>query len=80
MYYVYLIRSEKNPKQKYVGATKELKKRLQYHNSGDSVHTSKYRPWVLITYVAMKDKKTAYDLERYLKTQSRRAFSEKRLW
>lgn len=44
MFYVYLIRSISFSDQVYVGITKDLKKRLETHNSGGSVHTAKYKP------------------------------------
>ena len=59
MFYVYLIQSESNPKHRYTGFTTDLKKRLADHNSGNSIHTAKYRPWKLITYHAFADKRKA---------------------
>ena len=38
MYYVYLIKSVKDPSKTYVGYTTELKQRLQKHNEGGSRH------------------------------------------
>ncbi|MEO8326749.1 MAG: GIY-YIG nuclease family protein [Nitrospirota bacterium] len=49
MKYVYLIRSKSHPKQSYIGISSDLKKRLIVHNSGISVHTSKFMPWKLVT-------------------------------
>ncbi len=80
MKYVYLIRSESHPKQKYIGITSDLKKRLIVHNSSGSVHTSKFKPWELITYVGFSDISKALEFERYLKYGSGRAFAKKRLW
>lgn len=80
MKYVYLIRSESHPKQKYIGITSDLKKRLIVHNSGGSVHTSKFKPWELVTYVGFSDLSKALEFERYLKSGSGRAFAKKRLW
>jgi putative endonuclease len=48
VFYVYLIRSISFSDQVYVGITEDLKKRLETHNSGGSVHTAKYKPWELI--------------------------------
>lgn len=80
MKYVYLIRSESHPKQKYIGITSDLKKGLIVHNSGGSVHTSKFKPWKLATYMGVSDVSKALEFERYLKTGSGRAFAKKRLW
>ena len=80
MKYVYLIRSKSHPKQNYIGITSDLKKRLFVHNSGGSVHTSKFKPWELVASVAFADSERAVAFERYLKTGSGRAFAKKRLW
>ena len=80
MKYVYLIKSQSHPNQRYIGITSDLKKRLIVHNSGGSVHTSKFKPWKLVTYVGFSDASKALEFERYLKTGSGRAFAKKRLW
>ena len=80
MKYVYLIRSKSHPKQSYIGITSELKKRLIVHNSGGSVHTSKFKPWEIVAYFAFSDSERAAAFERYLKTGSGRAFAKKRFW
>jgi len=43
MHYVYILKSEPYPNQEYIGATSDLKKRLNDHNSGQSKHTAKYK-------------------------------------
>ncbi|MGD9869394.1 MAG: GIY-YIG nuclease family protein [Hyphomicrobiales bacterium] len=80
MHYVYLIRSETHPGQRYVGCTADLKKRLAAHNSGSSKHTAKYRPWRLVSYHAFADRRRAREFEHYLKTGSGQAFANKRFW
>ena len=80
MYYVYLLRSIKNPQKTYVGYTTNLKARLQKHNEGGSIHTAKYKPWKLIAYFAFVNEKRAMKFEKYLKTQSGRAFAKKRFY
>jgi putative endonuclease len=57
-----------------------LKARLAAHNNGQSPHTSKYRPWRLITAVTFTDDQKAHAFEQYLKTGSGRAFAHKRIW
>lgn len=52
MLYVYLIESIADGGQRYVGFTADLRQRLQEHDAGKSAHTSKYKPWRLVTYVA----------------------------
>ena len=80
MFYVYLIRSMPFPEQRYIGFTKDLKKRIAAHNTGGSVHTSKYKPWKLIGYHAFAEKRRAQEFEHYLKTGSGKAFADKRFW
>jgi len=53
---------------------------LKSHNDGQSPHTSKFKSWKLVTYVAFSDESKAIDFEKYLKSGSGRAFAEKRLW
>jgi len=80
MFYVYLIQSQEFSKQRYIGLTKDLKKRMETHNAGGSVHTSKYKPWRLISYHAFTEKRRAQEFEYYLKTGSGKAFANRRLW
>jgi putative endonuclease len=80
MRYVYLLRSEVVAGERYVGITSDLKRRLAEHNSGKSLHTSKFAPWKLVTYVAFSDDRAATLFERYLKSGSGHAFARKRLW
>ena len=79
MYYVYVLRSKTSRTKTYVGMTVHLGRRLIEHNLGKEVHTSKYVPWVIESYIAVKDRKTAFELERYLKSASGKAFLNKRL-
>jgi putative endonuclease len=80
MKYVYLLQSLSVPTQRYVGVTSNLKERLGAHNAGASSHTSKYRPWKVITYLCFENDRRAAEFERYLKTGSGQAFANKRLW
>jgi putative endonuclease len=80
MFYVYLLESLAVRGQRYVGMTVDLKLRLRRHNAGQSRHTSKFRPWRLITYLAFSDRTKAESFERYLKSGSGHAFANKRLW
>lgn len=80
MHYVYLLESLVEPDQRYVGLTDDLKVRLAAHNAGHSSHTSKYRPWRLLTYIAFQTPAKAAAFERYLKSGSGHAFAAKRLW
>ena len=80
MKYVYLIQSISHPEQRYVGLTSNLENRLTAHNHGQSPHTSRFRPWQLVTFTAFIDEAKAAAFEKYLKSGSGRAFAEKRFW
>src|SRR3546814_17276358 len=69
---MYLIQSEMHRDQRYVGFTTDLKKRLETHNAGGSVHTAKFKPWRLIGYHAFSDKGKAQEFEHYLKRSEER--------
>jgi predicted GIY-YIG superfamily endonuclease len=79
MCYVYILRSERSPKQTYVGSTTDLEKRVAEHNAGKSTHTNKFKPWRLEAYVAFPKLDVAEGFERYLKTGSGRAFAKRHL-
>ncbi len=77
MNYVYILESEVEPGRFYVGLTDDLKTRLTDHNAGKSIHTNKFKPWKLATYIAFSDPSKSMRFERYLKSGSGRAFSKK---
>lgn len=76
-HYVYILSSLSAPDQKYIGQTRNLKKRLYAHNAGQSPHTSKYRPWQMESAFAFRTELKALAFEKYLKTGSGRAFAKK---
>jgi predicted GIY-YIG superfamily endonuclease len=78
-FYVYILQSEVNPEHFYTGLTDDLRKRVKSHNSGQVFHTTKWRPWRLKTYIAFSDRARAVQFERYLKSTSGRAFTQKHL-
>jgi predicted GIY-YIG superfamily endonuclease len=80
MHYVYLLRSQSDAKQQYIGCTSNLKLRVAQHNRGDSPHTSKFIPWHLIAYFAFPERKTAVAFELYLKSGSGRAFTKRHFY
>jgi predicted GIY-YIG superfamily endonuclease len=80
MFYVYLLESESHPGQRYVGTTGDLKARIGEHNAGKSPHTTKFKPWRLVTYLAFSERAKAAAFEAYLKSGSGHAFARKRLW
>ena len=75
--YVYILKSLQNPKKYYVGLTNNLKNRLSQHNNGQSNYTKALRPWKLTTAFWFLENDKAVLFEKYLKTQSGRAFRTK---
>jgi predicted GIY-YIG superfamily endonuclease len=80
MFHVYIIKSKVFHEIFYIGYSTNLKQRLEVHNSGGSIHTKKYRPWILIMYMGIADESKAKNFEKYLKSQSGNAFAKKRFW
>ncbi len=77
MKYVYILQSIIEPNRFYVGCTVDLKRRLAEHNAGHSIHTNKYKPWKLRTYIAFDDPEKAEVFEEYLKAGNGRLFARK---
>ncbi len=78
MFYVYILKSLSFPEQTYVGYTVDLKKRLNEHNEGLSLHTSKYGPWEVVVYLGFKNEYKAIEFEKYLKSGSGTVFRNKK--
>ena len=71
-YFVYLIGNYKKSKvTTYVGYTKNLKKRLNLHNSGKGAKFTKGRIWKLLYYEKFKTKNEAMSREIYIKKNRR---------
>lgn len=66
MFYVYLMKSERNGRV-YTGYTTDLKKRMSDHQHGKSPYTKRNRPYTLIYYEAYISKVDAQKRERSLK-------------
>lgn len=77
MFYTYIIKSTSHPNQRYIGYTSNMKQRLIAHNNGKCKHTIKFVPWELKFFAAFPDKSKAIQFEKYLKTGSGFAFSQK---
>ena len=80
MHYVYLIESIASPGERYVGLTSDLNRRISEHNSGQSKHTAKFKPWSLVTYPAFSNPNKALAFEIYMKAGSGHAFARRHLW
>ncbi len=77
MSFVYLLQSEADLSRHYVGITDYPARRLEEHNSGQSNHTNKHKPWKVVVTVGFVDAAKAAAFERYLKSGSGRAFANK---
>lgn len=66
MCYVYALQSVLK-KRIYIGQTKDLNRRLQYHNNGAVKSTSKDKPWELIAFQKVESISEARWIERDLK-------------
>ena len=77
--FVYLLRSELDPAQRYIGLTSDVQARVVAHNSGRSPHTSKYRPWTMLAAIEFQAEARAAEFEKYLKSGSGRAFAKRHL-
>jgi predicted GIY-YIG superfamily endonuclease len=75
--FVYVLESEAIAGRHYTGLSSDPVARLDWHNAGLSIHTSKFRPWKLLVSIEFADTSTATRFERYLKTGSGRAFARR---
>ncbi|MBA7633128.1 hypothetical protein ES703_40689 [subsurface metagenome] len=80
MKYVYLLQGISSPRERYIGITDNLKRRLREHSAGESPHTNKFRPWKIVVAIKFENDPKACAFERYLKSGSGRAFAERHLW
>ena len=80
MFFIYFLQSINNLQKTYVGDTTDVQQRLETHNSGGSIHTKIHRPWKLVKHSVFTEQAKAKEFEKYLKSQSGRAFAKKRFW
>lgn len=76
MWYVYLVKC--SDESVYTGCTSSIERRLEQHGKGQVHYTKTRLPVQLVTYIAFADKHKAYAFEKYLKSGSGKAFSNKR--
>jgi putative endonuclease len=67
MFYVYVLKSKKDNKH-YIGFTPDLKNRYEEHQSGKVRSTFYRRPFELIYYECYKNRKTATEREKEIKS------------
>ena len=75
--FVYILRSDADAGQHYVGLTSDIERRLEWHNHGPSGHTRHHRPWSLVVSIEFSTEPEAVRFEKYLKSGSGRAFAKR---
>lgn len=78
MYYVYVLRSEKDDNF-YVGYTSDLRSRLRLHGEGKIDATKVRRPLKLVYYEACLSQEDALHREKYLKSSYGKRYIKNRL-
>jgi len=68
IFFVYLLQSIKDSST-YIGFTNDIKKRIEYHNSGKVSYTNKHKPYKLVYYEAYLSEKDARQREINLKNK-----------
>jgi putative endonuclease len=71
MYYVYSLKCKDGH---YIGCTDNLKDRFDRHQKGYVSATKDRLPVELAFYIGLKDRHKAFELEKYFKSGSGRAF------
>lgn len=77
-YYTYVIKSKKDGKW-YTGSTKNLRKRLLQHKSGQILSTKNRDPFSLIYYEACLSEEKSRIREKYLKSGMGKRYLKNRL-
>ena len=76
MYYIYILKSEKDESY-YVGFAEDVQKRLQRHNSGGARYTKNRGPWKLVYTEEYSDRGSAMSREKEIKSwKSRKCIEE----
>ncbi|MEQ9286828.1 MAG: GIY-YIG nuclease family protein [Cyclobacteriaceae bacterium] len=73
MIYVYVIRSRFEDWY-YTGQTKDLKTRIDQHNSGKTRSTKSHKPFDLVYFETLESREDAVNREKYLKSGIGREF------
>ena len=77
--FVYILKNKESRPWYYTGITSDVTRRTVEHNAGNCVHTAKYRPWCVDLVIEFPDEGRAAAFERYLKSGSGVAFSQRHL-
>ena len=77
-YYVYVLISQKDDSW-YIGFTSNLETRINQHNSGKTITTSRKMPWKILYFEVAFNKEDAIAREKYLKSGMGRRYLKNRL-
>jgi len=77
VWYVYILQNSR--RNRYIGLTKDLRKRILRHNSGKNKSTKYGIPWKLIYCEISLNKEDARAREKYLKSGMGRRYLKNRL-
>jgi len=77
MWHVYVLQN--NTRKWYIGSTKDLRKRILKHNSGENRSTKYGTPWKLIYCEIGLNKQDTKAREKYLKSGMGRRYIKNRL-
>lgn len=78
MWYVYVLKSEKDGKM-YTGSTGDLRKRLRQHEESRNQSTKHRKPFTLIYYEASCNEEDARAREKYIKSGMGKRYIRNRL-
>lgn len=65
-HWLYILKSESADKY-YVGETRDIDQRLEFHNNSGRGFTARYRPWTVIYKYECDSRETALELEKKIK-------------
>jgi putative endonuclease len=80
MVYITYILISKSKIKTYVGHTGDLKRRLDQHNRGSGIFSSRYRPWEVLYKEEFIKEIDSIKREKYLKSAAGRRWIKKNLF
>jgi predicted GIY-YIG superfamily endonuclease len=75
-YFLYILKSKRFERY-YTGISKDVVKRLEFHNTKEKGFTSRYRPWELVYFKEYENKSDAMKSERIVKSWKSKVMIEK---
>jgi predicted GIY-YIG superfamily endonuclease len=72
--YVYKLRSKTHPYETHIGIALDFNEQLRSHNNGESILTTRFKPWAPEMIMWFNDDAKAKKFEKYLKSGAGRVF------